>query len=188
MWLPERTKLRALLRLAPALAAAALLTGCFQPMYGSRTLTGDNVSLQTALASVDVAQIEAPPATAVARLAVELRNDLTFGLDGGNGRRPPTHRLHISLTTSGTSIIVDPTTARAEYEIVAVNAVYKLVEIGSQKPVVDGIATSRVSYDIPGQQQRFATLRGQRDAQSRAVKVVSEQIKARLASFYAAGS
>lgn len=188
MWLPERAKLRALLRLAPVLAAAALLAGCFQPMYGTATLGGDNVSLRTALQSVDVAQIEAPPATSVARLAVELRNELTFGLDGGGGRRPPTHRLLISLTTSGTSLIVDPTTGRAEYEIVAVNAVYKLVEIGTQKQVADGIATSRVSYDIPGQQQRFATLRGQRDAQSRAVRVVSDQIKARIASFYAAGT
>ncbi len=187
MWSPDWTALRRFARLAPVAALAALLAGCFQPMYGDRTL-GDGTSLRAALASVDVAQIEAPPATPLARLAVELRNELTFGLDGGGGRLPPTHRLHISLTTSGTSIIVDPTTARAEYEIVAVNAVYKLVEIGTLKQVADGAATARVTYNIPGQQQRFAMIRGQRDAQSRAVKVVAEQIRARLASFYAAGT
>lgn len=186
MLLPERSR-RACLRLAPVLVLAALLGGCFQPMYGDRSLTG-GTDLRAALASVDVAQIEAPPATALARLAVELRNELTFGLDGGGGRLPPTHRLVISLNSSATSLIVDPTTARPEYEIVALNAAYKLVEVGTQKQVADGLATARVSYDIPGQQQRFAVLRGQRDAQSRAVKVVAEQIKARLASFYAAGT
>lgn len=186
MWLPDRLP-SAIARLAPVFAVAALLGGCFQPMYGDRSLTG-GTDLRAALASVDVAQIEAPPATAVSRLAVELRNELTFGLDGGGGRLPPTHRLLISLSSTGTSIIVDPSTARPEYEVVALTATYKLIEIGTQKPVADGSATARVSYNIPGQQQRFAVLRGQRDAQSRAVKVVAEQIRARLASFYAAGT
>jgi LPS-assembly lipoprotein len=172
------------LRLAAVVAFAGVLAGCFQPMYGDRALNG-GPGLRQALAAIEVAQIQAPPATPLARLAVELRNELTFQLDGGGGRLPPTHRLEVSITLSATSIIVDPTTARPEDEIIAVNAVYKLIEMGTQKVATDGFSSVRVTYDIPGQQQRFGVLRGQRDAQSRAVKVVAEQIRSRLAAFYA---
>jgi LPS-assembly lipoprotein len=51
-----------------------------------------------------------------------------------------------------------------------------------------GQAFARVSYDNPGQQQRFANARGQRDAENRAAKVISDSIKSRLASYFAAGA
>ena len=38
-----------------------------------------------------------------------------------------------------------------------------------------GRTFSRVSYNIPGQQQRFAGARGLRDAEDRAAKVIAEQ-------------
>jgi LPS-assembly lipoprotein len=117
-----------------------------------------------------------------------VRNELLFGLTGGGATPPPTHRLRISLTGSYSSLIVDPSTARAEYEMVSMDAVYKLVEIATGKEVVDGQATARTSYNVPGQQQRFAMLRGQRDAQSRAAKVIAEQIKTRMASYFATGA
>jgi len=45
-----------------------------------------------------------------------------------------------------------------------------------------------VSYDIPGQQQRFARSRGLRDAEDRAAKVIADNISQRLASFFVAGT
>ena len=56
------------------------------------------------------------------------------------------------------------------------------------KPVVSGQTFARVSYDNPGQAQRFANARGQRDAENRAAKVISDNIKSRLASYFAAGA
>ena len=50
-----------------------------------------------------------------------------------------------------------------------------------------GQTFSRVSYDIPGQQQRFAAARGLRDAENRAAKVIADSIKSRLASYFVAG-
>lgn len=47
---------------------------------------------------------------------------------------------------------------------------------------------ARVSYDIPGQEQRFARVRGLRDAESRAVKTIGDNITQRLASFFIAGT
>ena len=51
-----------------------------------------------------------------------------------------------------------------------------------------GQTFTRVSYDIPGQQQRFARLRGLRDAESRAAKVIADNIMARLTSYFIAGT
>ena len=47
---------------------------------------------------------------------------------------------------------------------------------------------ARVSYDIPGQAQRFARDRGLRDAEDRAAQQIADNIKARLASFFVAGT
>ena len=51
-----------------------------------------------------------------------------------------------------------------------------------------GQTFARVSYDNPGQQQRFANARGQRDAENRAAKVIADNIKSRLASYFIAGA
>jgi LPS-assembly lipoprotein len=45
-----------------------------------------------------------------------------------------------------------------------------------------------VSYDIPGQAQRFARARALRDAEDRAAKLIADNIKARLASYFVAGT
>jgi LPS-assembly lipoprotein len=188
MWsLETRAISRRLARLAAAALLAAGVAGCFQPMYGAQSPTG-GPGLRSSLAAVDVAQIPAPSGTALERLAVEVRNDLLFKLTGGSGSAPPSHRLNIVLSSSAQSLIVDPTTARPELENVGVDATYTLTELPSGKAVVTGSATARVSYDIPGQQQRFARLRGLRDAESRAALVITEQIRNRLASFFVAGT
>jgi LPS-assembly lipoprotein len=51
-----------------------------------------------------------------------------------------------------------------------------------------GATFSRVSYDIPGQLQRFARQRAYRDAEDRAAREIAENIQTRLASFFTAGS
>lgn len=187
MWSHEIAVPRRVARMATAVLLAGLTAACFQPLYGERTL-GGGPGLRTALAAVEVEQITAPPGTPQARLAVEVRNELTYLLTGGGSALSPTHRLKIALAVTGTSLIVDPSTARAEFEITGIDAVYRLTELASDKQVLDGTATQRVPYDIPGQQQRLAMLRGQRDAQSRAAKVIAELIRTRLAAYFAAGS
>jgi LPS-assembly lipoprotein len=187
MWSPETLDPRRFLRFAAALAIAGAAAGCFQPLYAERTLTGEP-SLRAALRGVDVAQIDAPGGSAQARIAVDVRNAILFDFTGGGSQTPLTHRLVIAVSTSTSSIIVDPSTARPEFEITSIDAHYRLVEAATNKTVMDGSATARVSYDIPGQQQRFAMLRGQRDAQSRAARVIAEQIRTRVASFLVTGS
>jgi LPS-assembly lipoprotein len=174
-------------RLAAAFLLAALLAGCFQPLYGERSLDG-SPTLRTALAAVDIEQIDAPRASDESRLAVEIRNALIFDFTGGGYPAPPTHRLKIAMTSTRSSIIVDIQTSRPDVENYGINATYSLTEIASGKVVVTGQTFARVSYDIPGQQQRYARIRGLRDAESRAAKVIAENIRSRLASYFIAGT
>jgi LPS-assembly lipoprotein len=170
-----------------ALALAALAGGCFQPLYGEQSLTGGPI-LRDQLSAVDVLQIEAVKGTDEARLAVEVRNTLLFDFTGGGYAAPPTHRLKISMFSTRASIIVDTQSSRPDIENYGLNATYSLLEIATNRIVVTGQTFSRVSFDIPGQQQRFARLRGLRDAEIRAARVIADNIKTRLASYFIAGT
>ena len=105
-----------------------------------------------------------------------------------SGSAPPTHRLKISIASTRVSIIVDVNTSRPDVENYGLNATYTLTEIATGKIVVTGSTLARVSYDIPGQEQRFARVRGLRDAELRAAKVIADNIRSRLASYFIAGT
>jgi LPS-assembly lipoprotein len=177
-----------LLRPLAVLAVALALGGCFQPLYGSHPETGATATTQNALAGVDVVQIPATNGTAEARIAVETRNNLLFELSGGQQPSYPTHQLRIRLTSTRLQVIVDVTTARPDVENYGLNAYYDLVDMKTGKVVLKDQTFSRVSYDIPGQMQRFARERGLRDAENRAAKTIAESIRNRLASYFVAGT
>jgi LPS-assembly lipoprotein len=188
MWWDEnRAVWRRVGRLAAVFAVAVLAAGCFQPLYGQRSPTG-GPALSASLSGIDVAQINAPPGSSEARLAVELRNALLFDFTGGAGSAAPSHKLTIALVSQRASIIVDLTSARPDLENYGLDASYTLTELATGKSVVTGTTFARVSYDIPGQVQRFARIRGLRDAESRAAKVIADNIKTRLASYFVAGT
>ncbi len=185
MWWHERRSTVA--QLAATLALTGLLGGCFEPLYGERTLSG-GTGLRDRMGSVQITPIRAPSGSYQARIAVELQNDLNFNLTGGSGRTGTTHTLKVDMSSQNQQVIVDITTARADVQQFGINATYSLVENATGKVVVTGRTFARVSYDNPGQQQRFASARGQRDAETRAAKVISGHIKSRLASYFAAGA
>jgi LPS-assembly lipoprotein len=54
--------------------------------------------------------------------------------------------------------------------------------------LINDMAVAHVDYDIPGSQQRFAGQRARRDAEDRAIQVVAEAIRNRLASYFVAGT
>jgi len=188
MWWPKpRSTVSRFAPLATALALAGLLGGCFEPLYGEKTLAG-GPGLNQRLRAVAIDTIRAPSGTPNARIAVELQNDLNYDLTGGTGQTGKTHQLTINLTTQNQQVIVDLTTARPDVQQFGINVSYVMTEIATGKAVVSGSTFARVSYDNHGQQQRFANARGQRDAENRAAKVISDNIKARLASYFAAGT
>lgn len=178
---------RLLARLIAPFAAAGLLAGCFQPLYGDHSF-GAGPSIKAALGTVDVAQIPAPNGTPEARIAVDVRNSLVFQLNGGTDPKVPAYRLNITMTSTRLTVIVDLTSARPDLENFGLNVSYNLVDLKTGKTVFSDVTFARVSYDIPGQEQRFARVRGLRDAENRAGQVVVDAIRTRLASYFVAGT
>lgn len=174
-------------RLVAVAALAALTAGCFQPMYAERGPDGDS-ALRSKLQGVEVPPLNLPNGSREARLGVAIRNELMFSMYGSAVGAPPTHRLVMRIVTNRTSVLVDPTTARADVENYGIDAFYELKDNATDKTVLTGSTFSRVSYDIPGQQQRFARSRALRDAEDRAAKVIADNISQRLASFFVAGT
>jgi LPS-assembly lipoprotein len=187
MWWPESRVWR-LTRLGVALAIAALTAGCFQPLYGDRPGGGGETSVVPLLRGVNVAEIKTPRGTRLDRISVEVRNDVIFGLTGGGGSTVPTHRLTITLSSSQQQIIVDIASGRPDIQNYTLGATYSLTDLATNKVVVNDVSSAAVSYNIPGQQQRFAGERGLRDAENRAAQVISENIRNRLASYFVAGT
>jgi len=186
-WLEPGARIRLGARLALTLAMAGLVAGCFQPLYASRTVAG-GPGIAQQLKSVEVETVSGRTGTTEQRVAAELRNFLIFDLNGGTPTPAPTHRLRVQISSLNQTVIVDITTARPDVEQAGIDAEYSLTEIATGKVVVRSRTFSRVSYDVPGQEQRFARARGRRDAEDRAAKVISEDIRSRLASYFLAGT
>jgi LPS-assembly lipoprotein len=174
-------------RLAIVLAAAALLAGCFEPLYGRNPSVG-NESVRDKLAEVLIPPIPSRQGTIQARLAVAVRNALQFDLNGAAGATAATHRLDVTVTAIDVTVSIDPVTGRPQEEIGGLSSTYQLVEIATGKIVLKDSTFAHVGYDIPGSQQRFAKQRAQLDAQERAATVVAEAIRNRLASYFVAGT
>src|SRR3954463_4939558 len=179
-------RIRIAARLLAVAALAALTAGCFQPMYAERN--DGTPGLREKLMGVELPPVEKPNAAREARIGVEIRNALAFKLYGNATGMAPTHRLALRVKTSRSSLVIDPATALPSSENYGIDAQYNLIEIASNKSVMTGSTFSRVSYDIPGQLQRFARARAFRDAEDRAAKEIAENIQTRLASYFVAGT
>jgi LPS-assembly lipoprotein len=187
MWWRELPRWRRLARLAMVLAAAGLTAGCWEPLYGTRP--GVNAeSVQDKFAAIDIPPIEAPKGTPTERVAVGMRNALQFDLHNGANAFAPTYMLKVIVATTQFTAELDPTTGRANSQVESVTAKYSLVELATGRSVVTDNCFAQVDYDIPGSQQRFAGQRARRDAEDRAVQVVAQTIRNRLASYFIAGT
>ena len=183
MW---SAKSRIVARLLAVAALAGLTAGCFQPMYAERS--DGTPALREKLMGVELPPVDKPNASRDARIGVEIRNALAFKLYGQATGLPPTHKLVLRFTTSRSSLILDPNTALPSSENYGIDAQYNLVDLATNKSVMTGSTFSRVSYDIPGQLQRFARSRAYRDAEDRAAQEIAENIQTRLASYFTAGT
>lgn len=181
---------RQLISAAIVLALGASTAACFQPEYGDHTLaTAAGDSLRDKLAEVDVRNIPAGNGTAESRLAVELRNQLMYDFNNGAAPAAPLYRLQVtSLTSSIQTVIVDVASGRPDTQVSAVNATFTLTETATGKVVLSSSTFGRASFDIPGSAQRFAQQRAWLNAEDRAVGMIADNIKNRLASYFVAGT
>ena len=177
---------RIVARLLAVAALAALTAGCFQPMYAEHA--DGSPGLREKLMGVEVPPVDKNNASREARIQVEIRNVLAFKLYGNATGMPPTHRLVLRFTSNRSSLMIDQATGLPSSENYGIDAQYNLIELATNKSVMTGSTFSRVSFDIPGQLQRFARARAFRDAEDRAANEIAENIQTRLASFFVAGT
>ena len=173
-------------RLLAVAALGALTAGCFQPMYAAHT--DGTPALREKLMGVDLPPVDKANGSREARLGVEIRNALAFKLYGGATGMPPTHKLVIKFGSGRSSLILDPGSRLPAIENVGIDAQFNLIDLATNASVMTGSTFSRVSYDIPGQLQRFARARAFRDAEDRACEEIAGNIQTRLASYFATGS
>lgn len=161
---------------AAVLVLAGALGGCFQPMYGQSTLFGAGAKLRDELRQVEILEIQG-------RVGQEIRNDLIFELTGGQGNPVGApYKLAMTITSGSQTPLVDVTSGRATSETVTLDVTYRVLDVSNDKVVLSEKALARISIDRS--QQRYASLRAVRDAQNRAAKLVAEQIRSRLASYF----
>ncbi|MBK8007635.1 MAG: hypothetical protein IPK23_03705 [Rhizobiales bacterium] len=161
---------------AAILVLAGALGGCFQPMYGQSTLFGAGAKLRDELRQVEILEIQG-------RVGQEIRNDLIFELTGGQGNPVGApYKLAMTITSGSQTPLVDVSSGRATSETVTLDVTYRVLDVSNDKVVLSEKAIARISIDRS--QQRYASLRAIRDAQNRAAKLVAEQIRSRLASYF----
>jgi len=177
----------ALARLVLVLALASMTAGCFQPLYGERTTVG-GIGVVDKMRAVEVAPVVVAQRGRLSRVGIEIRNETIYGLTGGGNANTADYRLVITIGSTLLAVVIDPTTGRNDTQNYGIEASYQLIEVGTGKAVFGATTFSRVTYDMPGEQQRFAFDRALRDAETRAAKEIAENIRSRLASYFTAGT
>ena len=158
-----------------ALTAAALLlialafSGCgFRPLYGDHTGSGGET-----LAQIGVEQIPD-------RAGQKLRNMLLERLTPTGPPGNPAYVLSVSLDEARQELAIrkDETATRANLTVTAQFVLRALRE--PQLGTYAGVANSTNSYNVL--RSEFATLSAENDARDRALRVLAEEIRIRIAA------
>jgi LPS-assembly lipoprotein len=154
------------------------LSACFRPLYGP---TASGAPLSAVLASIQVEP--AKTAQGQERLGHYLRSELVFDLDGSGQPSEKKYRLTLAASETVQTPIVSSITGRAESATLLGTASYKVQPLVGDRIITEGVAQGTATYDRSA--QRFASLRAARDAEIRLAKLLSEQIKTRVAAILA---
>lgn len=152
-----------------AMALAAPLAGCIQPLYGPNM---DGVSTATELQAVEVDEIPE-------RLGHYVRNELIYGFNGTGAQVTPRYRLKVKLTERVQTPIYNTTTSFSTSATVVVDANYSLMTLPDNVEIAKGVAQALASYDRFT--ARFTNIRAARDAEIRDAKVIADSIRTRIA-------
>lgn len=165
---------RPLRRLLPVVLWAAVLAGCgFRPLYQDpEPAAGAGVASE--LAAVEVAPIPD-------RVGQLVRNDLLYHMRASEGGAAD-YRLDVRLTESISELAVERT-GFATRSNLRLAAVYSLVDLGTGRRLVAGRSRAISSYNIVD--ASFSTLTAQNAARERAASRIAEDIRARLAAYFA---
>lgn len=160
-----------------SLILLAALHGCtVEPLNAAKpdnVLASDSASATVSiiLAAIEVAAVNE-------RVAQQVRNELVFGLNGGQVRSGGRYKVNLTVTHSTSRLSVESSAATATSAQVRITARYLLTDKTSGKVVANDKRLALASYDRTP--QSFANQRAERDAQNRAAKDVARQIRLAL--------
>lgn len=152
-----------------ALALAAPLAGCIQPLYGPNL---DGTSNAAELRAVEVDEIPE-------RIGHFVRNELIYGFNGTGAQVTPRYRLKVKLSERVQTPIYNTTTSFSTSATVVVDANYSLMTLPDNVEIAKGVAQAIASYDRFT--ARFTNIRAARDAEIRDAKVIADSIRTRIA-------
>ena len=167
MWLSRPPALSSAL-----LAALVLLEACgFRPLYGSR---------ETGAAAAELAAVEIKPIAD--RVGQQLHNLLLDRINPRGRPAKPRYILKIRLT-QGIERLAVRKTAFSTRANLRLTATFELERMGGGDALVSGTSLAISSFNILSSE--FATLTSEKDARSRAIGQLAEDIRIRLAVFFA---
>lgn len=163
------------LALCAATLVAPLVSACgssgFRPLYASSDFGGNDVSEK--LSQVEMAPIPG-------RVGQRIRNEFIFESTGGGQAVPPEYRLEVAIREGRTSTLIRKD-GDAQSQIYSIDASFQLIRLADRAVVLKGNSYGQASYE------RFtsiyANVRAQKDAEDRAAKTVSNELKSRLAAY-----
>jgi len=164
-------------RLTPIAAIALIaisLTACFKPMLAEQG-TFANGAANHAQPAIYVEELRT-------RIGQKLRNQLIYDFSGVNQSDAAPYHLSISLNRSLAGGLVQSTT-EALAETVTLNAEYTLTDSATGTVVHGGSSFSRATYDKGA--ALFANQRALRDAEDRAAIELAQDIRTRIAAYFA---
>lgn len=168
----EITCIRVLRALA-LVASLGVLAACgFKPLYGERM---DSPAINDSLGTILVAPIPN-------RLGQLVRNAVLERIAPLGAPDAPAYRLEIKVDVEKTNVGIrqDESVTRITYRL---NAEYRLRDFATEDTLVTGKAWSTTAYDVV--RSDFATLVAEEDAQERLAEEVAEEIRTRLALYFA---
>lgn len=156
-----------------------ILQACgFRPLYGHHSADQSGLNVEQRLAGIRVEAI-------ANRLGQEFHNQLRDALNPYGQPAQATYRLRIELRESRESLVTTPDLS-ATREDLTVYADFVLIDL-EDKPLFRDTSQAAVSYNIflinP-----YNDLSTRRDAHERAIKLLAEEIRNRLAVFLNRGS
>jgi LPS-assembly lipoprotein len=152
--------------------ACLLLPACsIRPLYGGPQ--GEELSRELAAVSIEPAE---------ARLGQVLRNDLLEELNPAGLEVPALYGLTVSLDRAQNALAIQLDDVATRYDL-SLAATFELTEKGSGRVLYRSAVRRVASYNVVS--EPYATLVAERDAERRAARELSRQIRTQLSLYFA---
>jgi LPS-assembly lipoprotein len=161
-------------RLVLVLVAAAVLTGCgdsgFRPLYAPNAVG--------AVASDRLKEVDFAPIPG--RVGQRVRNGLVFESTGGGYAAPPQYRFEVVLQENVTSTLVN-VQGEVAGGVYSLQASFRLIDTKAKKVVFQGASHARAPFERF--ESIYSNVRAREDAENRAARTISDDLKTRLAAY-----